>query len=191
MNRRAFYLEAIIRSNARNVGIGCSLIVAVTIERKTQTEHVHREDDGGHCQCEIALHDRYLDLIATASQAAPQPAATIEPNSATIFAVVGREISAAKAEIIPAIIPSTEAMMFHDLPLTKYDLPRLGTLAFTSYSFLEVWPARRAPIVKAGHSQARGPVQCTHVKACSVPAARSRISSGISNVRMCRSISAK
>jgi hypothetical protein len=190
MNRRAFYLEAIIRSNARNVGIGCSLIVAVTIERKTQTEHVHREDDGGHCQCEIALHDRYLDLIATASQAAPQPAATIEPNSATIFAV-GREISAAKAEIIPAIIPSTEAMMFHDLPLTKYDLPRLGTLAFTSYSFLEVWPARRAPIVKAGHSQARGPVQCTHVKACSVPAARSRISSGISNVRMCRSISAK
>ena len=132
------------------MGIGCSLIVAVTIERKTQAEHVHREDDGGQCQCEIALHDRYFDLIATASQAAPQPAATIEPNSATIFAVVGREISAAKTEIIPAIIPSTAAMMFHVLPLTKYDLPRLGTLAFTSYSFLEVWPARQARNAAAG-----------------------------------------
>jgi hypothetical protein len=117
------------------VRIACRLVVAFTIERKTQTEHVHREDDGSQCQCEIALHDRYFDLIATASQAAPQPAATIEPNSATIFAAVGREISAAKAEIIPATIPSSAAMMFHVLPLTKYDLPRL---AFTSYLFLEV-----------------------------------------------------
>jgi hypothetical protein len=107
--------------------------MAFTIERKTQTEHVHRKDNGGQCQCEIALHGRYLDLIATARQAAPQPAATIEPNSATIFAVVGREKSAAKAEIIPAIIPSTAAMMFHVLRLTKYDLPRLGALAVTSY----------------------------------------------------------
>ena len=60
--------------------IACRLIVAFTIERKTQTEHVHREDDGSQFQCEIALHDRYFDLIATASQAAPQPAETIEPE---------------------------------------------------------------------------------------------------------------
>jgi hypothetical protein len=113
-----------IGSNARDVRIACSLIVAVTIERKTQTEHVHREDDGGQCQCEIALNDRYFDLIAAASQAAPQPAPTVEPNSATIFAVVGREISAAPAEIIPAIIPSTAAMMFHVLPLTRRRYPR-------------------------------------------------------------------
>jgi hypothetical protein len=109
--------------------IACRLIVAVTIERKTQAEHVHREDDGSQCQCEIVLHDRYFDLIATASQAAPQPTATIEPNSATIIAVVGREISAAKVEIIPAIIPSTAAMMFHVLPLTAPPLEQetLGT----------------------------------------------------------------
>jgi hypothetical protein len=37
----------------------------------------------------------------------------------------------------------------------------------------------------------RGLVQCTHVKASSAPAARSSASSGISNVRLCRSASAK
>jgi hypothetical protein len=136
---------AVIRSNARNVRIACRLIVAVTIERKTQTEHVHREDDGGQCQCEIALHARYFDLIATASQAAPQPAATIEPNSATISAVVGREISAAKAEIIPAIIPSTAAMMFHILPLTKYDLSPAGF-----YKLLVFGSLTRAPSKECG-----------------------------------------
>src|SRR5262249_5386808 len=46
--------------------------------------------------------------------------------------------------------------------------------------------ARRAPIVKAGHSQTSGLVQCTNVMASSAPAARSSASSGISNVRMCR-----
>ena len=43
--------------------------------------------------------------------------------------------------------------------------------------------------LSAGHSQARGLVQCTHVKAISAPAARSSASSGISNVS--RSASAK
>ena len=96
----------------------------------------------------MALHDRYLDLIATASQAAPQPAATIEPNSATIFAVVGREISAAKAEIIPAIIPSTAAMMFHVLPLTKYRPPPAGHPSF--YKLLVSGSLARAPSKECG-----------------------------------------
>jgi len=43
----------------------------------------------------------------------------------------------------------------------------------------------------AGQSQTRGLLQCTNVKASSAPAARSRTSSGISNIRMCRSASAK
>jgi len=38
--------------------VACSMIPAVMIERKTQTEHVHREDDPSQCKCEITLHDR-------------------------------------------------------------------------------------------------------------------------------------
>ena len=64
-------------------------------------------------------------------------------------------------------------------------------LAPTDYEITEAENGEEALAAITGRSQTRGLVQCTNVMASLAPAARSRTSSGTSNVRMCRSVSAK